>query len=256
MTDNVAFLTGDNCNVNKRIARDKGKHFVGCSSHRFNLACEKFLKCAAVDRYYTKVADLMVSLRTYKNSARLRRKTSLGPKRKNETRWTGAFDVIERYDRWCSDASFTLEELFVDIDEVLQKLPSPVENARLKPIIEAMKILRLVTQKLQEPTLTLLDARIAFDNAIAYFSEEGESTIKFDFEPYLGVNAQIVDREISKDFENGIVKLQTGLAQDLNTAETEAVTWFKNGDEVSPIYESVDATTAFLAEIHGIIQPT
>ena len=110
--ENVAFITGDNCAVNKKIARDNGKNFVGCASHRYNLACERFLSSPSVAPYYSKVADLMTALRTYKNTARLRTKPRLGPKRKNETRWTGAFDLLERYDSWCLDPSFTLDALF------------------------------------------------------------------------------------------------------------------------------------------------
>ncbi len=36
--DNVAVLVGDNCNTNKALADKAGKLFVGCASHRFNLA--------------------------------------------------------------------------------------------------------------------------------------------------------------------------------------------------------------------------
>ena len=110
--DNVGFFTGDNCTVNKKIARDNSKPFVGCASHRFNLGVEKFLRSDSVARYYNKVASLMHELRTYKNTARLRTKTTLGPKRKNETRWTGAFEQFKRYEAWCSDPSFKLEDLF------------------------------------------------------------------------------------------------------------------------------------------------
>ncbi|OAF64454.1 hypothetical protein A3Q56_07828 [Intoshia linei] len=41
---NIIFLVGDNCSTNKSIAKKMLKHFLGCSSHRFNLAMNLFLQ--------------------------------------------------------------------------------------------------------------------------------------------------------------------------------------------------------------------
>ena len=40
---NVVCLVGDNCSTNKRLAELMGVPLVGCASHRFNLACQRFL---------------------------------------------------------------------------------------------------------------------------------------------------------------------------------------------------------------------
>ena len=38
----LQFIVGDNCNLNKRIATNLNKHFVGCASHRLNLAAQRY----------------------------------------------------------------------------------------------------------------------------------------------------------------------------------------------------------------------
>eukprot|EP00644_Phytophthora_capsici_P014225 jgi/Phyca11/98973/e_gw1.3.1231.1 len=40
----VAFMVGVNCNTNRSIATKLGVPQVGCASHRFNLAVNKFLE--------------------------------------------------------------------------------------------------------------------------------------------------------------------------------------------------------------------
>ena len=39
----ISFISGDNCNLNKRIANIINVLLVGCASHRYNLAVESFL---------------------------------------------------------------------------------------------------------------------------------------------------------------------------------------------------------------------
>ncbi|ETP21726.1 hypothetical protein F441_04811 [Phytophthora nicotianae CJ01A1] len=41
---NVIFLVGDNCAVNRRLAKLMGVLLVGCASHRRNLAVRRFLE--------------------------------------------------------------------------------------------------------------------------------------------------------------------------------------------------------------------
>ena len=81
-----------------------------------------------------------------------------------------------------------------------------------------MSILKAVTKQLQDCDVTMLDARILFDKTINFFAT-GESPIKFDFRPYLGIDAAIIDEEISKNFENAIVKLHLGKVEELTIGE-------------------------------------
>ncbi|EGZ26798.1 hypothetical protein PHYSODRAFT_255233 [Phytophthora sojae] len=83
----VKFTVGDNCSVNQCIGRKKGViPFIGCASHRFNLAVKDFLKTE--DELIAKVHTLMTKLRTIKGRALLRRISHLSPLLRNDTRWS------------------------------------------------------------------------------------------------------------------------------------------------------------------------
>ena len=116
-----------------------------------------------------------------------------------------------------------------------------------------MSILKVVTKRLQDSDVTMLDARILFDKSINFFAT-GESQIKFDFRPYLGIDAAIIDEEISKNFENAIVKLQMGKVEELTVAEKEGVRWFKKPDEHVLIIDenNPNVVSAFLSDYQGM----
>ncbi|EGZ21794.1 hypothetical protein PHYSODRAFT_247318 [Phytophthora sojae] len=94
----VKFMVGDNCSVNQCIGRNEGAiPFIGCASHRFNLAVKDFLKTE--DELIAKVHALMTKLRTIKGRALLRRVSHLSPLLRNDTRWsstTAAFAAARR----------------------------------------------------------------------------------------------------------------------------------------------------------------
>jgi len=71
---NVICIIGDNCSTNKRVADIIGVPLVGCASHRFNLAVQKYL--SAYEREMTKVSNVRRKLRTIKTTAKLRKSTT------------------------------------------------------------------------------------------------------------------------------------------------------------------------------------
>lgn len=73
--ENVVVLCGDNCETNLAIARRTGIHFMGCHSHRLNLAVKLFLQPDEV--ILEKVNSLMIALSTKKNCGRLRAQNCL-----------------------------------------------------------------------------------------------------------------------------------------------------------------------------------
>lgn len=75
---NVVALIGDNCSVNKAFARRFGISFIGCASHRFNLALVEFLE--DYSEIVGSVTSLMKTLRNLIPSARLRKLTPLHPR--------------------------------------------------------------------------------------------------------------------------------------------------------------------------------
>ena len=76
MSDVIAII-GDNAEVNKALFNLCEKPFIGCASHRFNLAVSLFLRDHA--EIINKISDIMIKLRTLKYRGKLRQKTDLGP---------------------------------------------------------------------------------------------------------------------------------------------------------------------------------
>ncbi|EGZ14663.1 hypothetical protein PHYSODRAFT_333013 [Phytophthora sojae] len=92
----VKFMVGDNCSVNQCIGRKEGAiPFIGCASHRFNLAVKDFLKTE--DELIAKVHALMTKLRTIKGRALLRRVSHLSPLLRYDTRWSSTYEMVARY---------------------------------------------------------------------------------------------------------------------------------------------------------------
>lgn len=78
------FFVGDNAPVNLRISDLIGAPFIGCASHRFNLACKMYLQPFEVN--LQSINSLMGYLRNIKQAGKLRRKTDLEPVKRNVTR--------------------------------------------------------------------------------------------------------------------------------------------------------------------------
>jgi len=113
--ENVVALIGDNCATNQKISRLTGIPLVGCASHKFNLAVNKWLESNPVfNDIITKVHDIMKELRTLKNAARLRNLTDLCAVQNNVTRWSLNFSMFER---------------FLRIEEDIRKIPESEDHS-------------------------------------------------------------------------------------------------------------------------------
>ncbi|EGZ06982.1 hypothetical protein PHYSODRAFT_530223 [Phytophthora sojae] len=93
-SDMVGFLVGDNCATNQSIATKIGIPLVGCASHRFNLAVNKFME--PYDDLLGEVNNLRVELRHENNRAELKKYTDLVPIKRNVTRWSSTLTMVER----------------------------------------------------------------------------------------------------------------------------------------------------------------
>ncbi|KUF93714.1 hypothetical protein AM588_10004513 [Phytophthora nicotianae] len=103
-----------------------------------------------------------------------------------------------------------LEFLDADDDDIMELLPSPASNKRLRALFKELKDVESVAKALQGRDTDLLDVRQWFDELIA---------LKPKFATYLGPQAEIVH---SPDFESGCVRVLRGLQDRLTRAE-EAV---------------------------------
>jgi hypothetical protein len=76
--ENVICLVGDNCSVNKRMARILRVPLIGCGSHKLNLAITKWISNQPqLEIIIQKVAGVMKKASTLKVSAQLRKLTNL-----------------------------------------------------------------------------------------------------------------------------------------------------------------------------------
>ncbi|EGZ06639.1 hypothetical protein PHYSODRAFT_340857 [Phytophthora sojae] len=203
--DQVLFLVGDNCGVNRRLATLMGVPLVGCASHRLNRAVAARLSECAED--VDMVQALMVKLRTLHHSAKLRFKTDLRPIIRQQTRWGSTFAMINRY--------FELLP-FIDAedDELTELLPPAASKRPLRDLIGELKDVESVLKALQGADANLLDVRVWFDGLIA---------AKPSYARYLAPRADIVHRP---DFEAGCVKVLKGQAKRLTRVEKAALERF------------------------------
>ncbi|KAE8952571.1 hypothetical protein PR001_g33236, partial [Phytophthora rubi] len=138
----------DNCSVNKRLATIMQVPLVGCASHRLNLAVRHHLEQYEEDSAI--VQALMVKLRTLKQSAKLRLKTPLRPVIRQDTRWGSTFAMVHRYHE-------LIKFMDADDDDIMELLPSPACNRRLKTLYAELKDIESVSKALQANDITLLD---------------------------------------------------------------------------------------------------
>lgn len=202
--EDLLFMVGDNCSTNKLLSRLCGCPFIGCASHRLNLAAKSFL--APYELLLKKIQGLMSKLSTPKQSAKLRRTTALQPIKRNLTRWSSTFEMVRRL--------ITIIE-FVDRedDELLENIPSRLELGNLNTLFTDMEIFEQVTKRIQSSDIDLLVVRKLFDKLILRFPATAE---------HLAPDALIVE---SNDFESGLCELLRG-GGSLTDSQIEALLQF------------------------------
>jgi hypothetical protein len=207
--NDLYFICGDNCNTNKKIARELKVQFIGCHSHIFNLAVESYLD-ANFKEVLAKIEKLSGKLRNRKAAGKLR---SLGCNleaiSRNVTRWSSAFAMIKRYKeikRFVNAANFP---------DLVECIPTPVEEGQVENALAIMEKLQSITLALQRNDLKLAEARLLF---------EGASTLISGQDDYLGDTARILDSPI---FLSAIVKIQNNEASLLTAEESKLVSEFK-----------------------------
>ncbi|KAG3013494.1 hypothetical protein PC121_g9457 [Phytophthora cactorum] len=217
----VKFLVGDNCAVNKRLAKLMKVPLVGCASHRLNLAVRDFLR--PHESALEEVQQLMRKQRTLNQAAKLRVKTPLVSVLRQDTRWSSTFSMLDRY--------FRLREfLSADDEDIADLLPSRSVHRKLEDLLSKLRFVESISKKLQSDGLTLLDARYLFDGLL----EQRPS-----FSNYLSLYADIVH---SPTFEAAVVKVPAGDSALLTAEEAEELEPFKVAAESSISTETVSST--------------
>ncbi len=135
----------------------------------------------------------MTRLRTVKNSHRLREFTDLRPLLRCKTRWSGAFNMVNRF--------FQIKDhirAICDEDEILDDIYCSLKKQdviSLEDLLLKMKQLNSIMLKLQERNITLLVGRKLFDHALRHFPT---------MQTYLQIDSRIVHSPV---FESALIKL-------------------------------------------------
>lgn len=149
----VHFIVGDNCSTNQSIATKLSILLISCASHRFNLAVFNYL----VDfRDLTdQVHALMFQLRHPNNFADLSLHTNLHLVKANATRWSSAYDMLERY--------IAIRDVFKRVAAVEDLVP---RSAVHKKIVTRLTEMNSVCKTLQSEDRTLADVRLLFNSVV------------------------------------------------------------------------------------------
>jgi hypothetical protein len=149
----VAFLVADNCATNQKIATLMGLPLVGCASHRYNLAVNRYL--VPYESELAAVNSLMVKLRQVNNVAELAKFTDLKPVKRNVTRWSSTFEMVRRYKK--------IRDSIRQVDAVEEFIPTGMTHKKLIDLLEELKKLDSVCKRLQDESISVADVRVLFD---------------------------------------------------------------------------------------------
>ncbi|RLN31410.1 hypothetical protein BBJ28_00022711 [Nothophytophthora sp. Chile5] len=94
-TDMVKFLVGDNCFTNRSIGTMLRIPLVGCASHRYNLAVNRFLSDS--EDLISQIRTLMTTLCLLNNAVQVAHHMRLLPEYSNATRWSSVWRMMIRY---------------------------------------------------------------------------------------------------------------------------------------------------------------
>ncbi|KAF4132753.1 hypothetical protein GN958_ATG18051 [Phytophthora infestans] len=181
------------------------------------------------DDILDKVNALMGKLNMIKIRHHLREADVLMSVYRSATRWSSTFPMIDRYFRIYSKLD-RIDDQLVDF------IPTPRENVRLKALYEDLKNLESVKKKLHLTPVSLLDVRALFDHVVKHYPGT---------ELYLSPTASLVK---FPDFENEVVKLMAGRENILTGGEQAAVViLLQTSDTVAtgPQEEGEDAHQSF-----------
>lgn len=220
---NVVALVGDNCSTNKACANLAGCPLIGCASHKLNLAVKEWIRVEdtiLVSQILEAVKQLMSKLTNLKNAARLRELTDLAAVSPNETRWSGWYQMLRRYQR--------LESHIEEIQELRSYYLTSSDKRNIPTVLEKFELLEKVSLELQKKGTTPDIARALFDQLIDDFP---------CMDKYLSEDADIVH---DKHFDNGVIKILRCNENMLSPLQREAVKCLLKEDPDEEVLEIPD----------------
>ena len=198
-TENFICVVADNNATNKLLASSMGASFIGCASHRFNLAMKDMI--ANYEEHIEKVQIIMKKLRSLIPAAKLRKHTKLTAVVRHQIRWSSTFQMLVRYQE--------LREYIplLHLPEVSSLALSQSENALIDALVLRLKDLESVCKQLQREHTSVSDTRALFDAVIDKYPETNVR---------LNADAKIV---ADASFESALVKIQRAEGNNLSEVE-------------------------------------
>jgi len=220
-------LIGDNRATNKAVAKKVKCSFIGCASHRFNLAVQEYLKVYSDD--LNQIHHIMLKLRTLSVSAKLRNLTHLRPRIiNNSTRWSATYEMLERF--------FQLYPHIVKlcVEAIENLMPNNRKLRSLEALLGKLRDLDSVTKHLQKEGTNLAEIRQIFNVTMEEFPE---------MENRLSPDAEIVH---DSTFEKAVVKIQEEKAGDMTETEADKVRFLRIDDVATelPVVQRENCTLA------------
>ena len=188
----ILCIVGDNCGVNRLMAKTLRTPLIGCASHKLNLGVKLWMKNEPqLSNIVAKVSSIMKKASNLKVAAKLRELTHYSPVRENVTRWSSTYQMIARF--------LKIEEEMRLIVDLVPLFPTDMEMDIIKKAFVSLKKFDGVTIMLQKEGLSFIRAREIFDAFLEDFPE---------MDQYLADDACIVENPV---FERAIMRIVNGL---------------------------------------------
>jgi hypothetical protein len=187
----IVCFVGDNCGVNQSMSKILKVPLIGCGSHKFNLAVQKWISNRPqLEDIIQRIAGVMKKASTLKVSAQLRKLTTLCPVKENDTRWLSTFYMIERF--------FRIQCKLSAVADLIPLIPSLFEVDLLAKGFVHLKRFNQVTKSLQEEGITFVRVREMFDTILDDYPELND---------HIGADASII---VDKVFEKSVMQIVKG----------------------------------------------
>lgn len=216
-------MIGDNLPTNKLVADLMSVPLVGCRSHRLNLAIEDYIN-EHLGEECEKVENLLSKLSTLNESKHLH--LAMRPVKRNATRLVVVADMFKRLEHH-------MTKLQTACSEVAEFMPTDLQFITIRQHKKTLDDFKSITQKLQNRDTTISDTHVLFQSLIIEFPN-------FDFDQYLGINAQIIHSPV---FETAIIKIQNCDQNGMSSEETFAVKGLKTQIVTDPLLDNDDDLT-------------
>lgn len=191
----IICIVGSNCDINRQVAVDLGVPFIGCASHKLNLAvCLWIQNYPQLPAIIEKVSSVMKRARTVKGAAKLPQvwSHSTDDNNDNDASWLSTFTMLSRF--------LKIQSQLREFDELAEFLPTQVEMDILSTAHLSLSKFHQVRVMLQRQGIPFVEVRHLFDAVLDDFPELGHH--------HLSDSATIVTNPI---FEKAIMRIAEGM---------------------------------------------